>query len=137
MRKPVFGVCDQQVRLKSTLSATFAINTHIFCLALQVKKRKHRGSVVECLTLDRGATGSSLTGVTVLCPWARHINPSLVLVQPRKTHPYITERLLKGRKESNQTNKTNYENVWVAGANANETYKLFASHRIGGNQKCS
>ena len=27
-------------------------------------------------------------------PAARHINPSLVLVQPRKTCPYITERLL-------------------------------------------
>ena len=26
------------------------------------------GSVVECLTRDRGATGSSLTGVTGLCP---------------------------------------------------------------------
>ena len=25
-------------------------------------------SVVECLTRDRGAGGSSLTGVTVLCP---------------------------------------------------------------------
>ena len=33
--------------------------------------------------------------------------PSLVLVQPRKTRPYITERLLMGRKESNQTKKTN------------------------------
>ena len=33
------------------------------------------------------------------------INPSLVLVQPRKTRPFITERLLMGRKESNQTNK--------------------------------
>ena len=62
-------------------------------------------SVVECLTGDRGAAGSSLTGITVLCPWARHIYPSLVLVQPRKTLPYITERLLMGRKESNQTNK--------------------------------
>ena len=30
--------------------------------------------------------------------------PSLVLVQPRKTRPYITERLLMGIKESNQTN---------------------------------
>ena len=30
---------------------------------------------------------------------------SLVLVQPRKTRPCITERLLMGRKESNQTNK--------------------------------
>ena len=34
------------------------------------------------------------------------INPSLVMVQPTKTCPYITERLLMGRKESNQTNKT-------------------------------
>ena len=50
--------------------------------------------------------GSSLTGATALCPWARHINPSLVLVQPRKTRPFITERLLMGHKESNQTNDT-------------------------------
>ena len=35
----------------------------------------------------------------------KNINPSLVLVQPRKTRPVITERLLMGRKESNQTNK--------------------------------
>ena len=63
------------------------------------------GSVAECLTRDRGAAGSSLTGVTALCPWARHMYPSLVLVQPRKTRPFITERLLMGRKESNQTNK--------------------------------
>ena len=34
------------------------------------------------------------------------MNPSLVLIQPRKTCPFITERLLMGRKESNQTNKT-------------------------------
>ena len=33
------------------------------------------------------------------------INPSLVLIQPRRTRSYITERLLMGRKESNQTNK--------------------------------
>ena len=36
---------------------------------------------------------------------SKNINPSLVLVQPRKTLPFITERLLIGRKESNQTNK--------------------------------
>ena len=35
----------------------------------------------------------------------KNINPSLVLVQSRKTRPYITERLLMGRKESNQANK--------------------------------
>ena len=34
---------------------------------------------------------------------SKNINPSLVLVQPRKIHPFITERLLMGRKESNQT----------------------------------
>ena len=50
--------------------------------------------------------GSSLTGITGLCPWARHINPSLVLVQPRKTHAYIPERLLMVCKESNQTKPT-------------------------------
>ena len=67
--------------------------------------RECSGSVVECLTRDRGAAGSSLTGVTALCPLARHINPSLIMFQPRKTRPYITERLLMGRKGSNQTNK--------------------------------
>ena len=34
---------------------------------------------------DWGAADSNLTGITVLCPWARRINPSLELVQPRKT----------------------------------------------------
>ena len=34
--------------------------------------------------------------------------PSLVLVQPRKIHPCLTEKLLMGRKESNQTNKNMY-----------------------------
>ena len=37
-------------------------------------------------------------------PWARHIYPSLVLVQPRKTRPYITKRLLMGRKELLKSN---------------------------------
>ena len=61
--------------------------------------------MVECLSRDREAAGSSLTSVSPFCPWARHINSSLVLVQPRKTCPYITERLLMGRKESNKQNK--------------------------------
>ena len=42
------------------------------------------------------AAGVSLTGVTALCPRARHIEPSLVLVQPRKTSPDVTEILLSG-----------------------------------------
>ena len=35
----------------------------------------------------------------------KNISPSLVLAKPRKTSPFITEILLIGRKESNQTNK--------------------------------
>ena len=34
--------------------------------------------------------------------FTKSINPSLVLVQPMKTRPFITERMLMGRKESNQ-----------------------------------
>ena len=48
---------------------------------------------------------------------SKNINPSLVLVQPRKTQTFITERLLMGRKTSNQT-KTNknymlYSRIYV------------------------
>ena len=55
---------------------------------------------MSCLFLPQKAAGSSLTGITVLRPWAppwtRHIYPCLVLVQPRKTCPHITEKLLTG-----------------------------------------
>ena len=62
-------------------------------------------SVIECLTLDRRAASSSLTGVTALWSLSKNINPSLVLAQHRETRPFMTERLLMGRKESNQTDK--------------------------------
>ena len=72
--------------------------------------REQSGSMVECLTRGREAAGSSLNA---LCPWARHINPSLALVQPRKTRPCIAERLLMGHKESNQTkNNTIKYHTW-------------------------
>ena len=82
----------------------------------------NHGSVVECSNRDRRAAGSSLTGVTVLWSLSKvskgakirnrynqvpHVCPSLALVRSRKTRPYITERLLMVRKESNQTNKQN------------------------------
>ena len=74
--------------------------------------REHSGSVVECLTRDRGAAGSSLTGVNASWSLSKNIDPSLVLVQPRKTRPSITERLLMGRKESiKQTNFTSGREV--------------------------
>ena len=37
---------------------------------------------------------------------SKNINPSLALVQPRKTRPFVTEILLMGRKKSNQTKQT-------------------------------
>ena len=77
---------------------------------LNLKGRERNGSVVDCLTRDREAAGSNLAGVTALCPCARHINPSLGLVQPRMARPYITERLLTGCKESNQTNQQKRHN---------------------------
>ena len=55
---------------------------------------EHSGSVVECLTQDWGAAGSSLIGATVLCPWTKDIYPCLVLVQHSKTRPDVTEKLL-------------------------------------------
>ena len=75
-------------------------------------QRERSGSMLECLTRDRGPR-VRLTGVIALCPWARNIYPSLVLVQPRKTHPYITERLLVGRKESNKINLPEYAGVFA------------------------
>ena len=45
---------------------------------------------------------------------SKNINPSLVVVQPRKTRPFITERLLMGRKESNQTKQT--KKMWENGS---------------------
>ena len=45
---------------------------------------------------------------------SKNINPNLVLVQPRKTRPFINERLILGRSESKQTNKqTLNENACV------------------------
>ena len=66
------------------------------------------GSVVECLTWDQEAAGSSLTGVTALWSLSKTHLFSLVLVLPRKTRPCLTERLLMGHKKSNQTNKQKY-----------------------------
>ena len=45
----------------------------LFYLLLIFKKNQklseeHGGSVVKCLTRDRGVVGSSLTGGTVVCP---------------------------------------------------------------------
>ena len=51
---------------------------------------------------------------------SKTINPSLVLVQPRKTRPFITERLLMGRKRiksNKQTDIAMFEAFFVAEKN--------------------
>ena len=64
---------------------------------------------------DRGLGYSSLTAITALCPWARPINSCLVLVQPRKTRPDITEKLLTwlGHKKSNQANQLTFDQMFI------------------------
>ena len=58
---------------------------------------------------------------------SKNINPSLVLVQPRKTCPFITERLLMGCKESNQTNKTNPKSTLQKGCPTLEIFTFYVS----------
>ena len=68
-------------------------------------ERERSGSEVECLTRDRGAAGFEPHRRHCVVSLSKNINPSLVLVQPRKTRPFITERLLMGHKESNKKTK--------------------------------
>ena len=60
---------------------------------------------LRCRVLDWRPRGRRFEPHWRLCivSLSKNINSSFVLVQPRKTYPYITERLLMGRKESNQT----------------------------------
>ena len=66
--------------------------------------------MAQCRVLDSRPKGRGFEPHRRHCvvSLSKNINPSLVLVQPRKTRPFITERLLMGRKESNQTNKNKY-----------------------------
>ena len=56
--------------------------------------------------------------------------PSLVLVQSKKTRPCLTERLLMGRKESNQTKQTKTLRVMKDMPKENETE--FINHYTNG-----
>ena len=68
------------------------------------KYRERSGSVVSSAWLETEGSRVRALPASLRCgPWARHIYPSLELVQPGKTRPRLTERLLMGREESNQT----------------------------------
>ena len=54
--------------------------------------RKRSGRVLDSRPM--GCRFLSLTGLTALYPWATHINPCLVLVQPRRTRPDKTENIV-------------------------------------------
>ena len=74
------------------------------------KKKKEKGA--QCLSgrvLDSRPKGRGFEPHWRHCvvSLSKNINPSLVLVQPRKTRPFITERLLMGQKESNQRKEKN------------------------------
>ena len=62
----------------------------------------HSGRVFGSKPRGRGFNPQSLHCIVSL---SKTYNPILVLVHSRETRPYITERLVMGRKESNQTNK--------------------------------
>ena len=58
----------------------------------------------------------------IIINYGRHIYPSLVLVQTRKTRPCFTERLLMGRKKSNQTKTAPIGACWLGSTRFAPTY---------------
>ena len=58
---------DEPAQMYSLVRA-FGTHTHKLSCVLQYSFRERSGSVVECLTQDCGVVGSSLTGITALCP---------------------------------------------------------------------
>ena len=60
--------------------------------------------MAQCLNVTEGLRVRA-SPASLCCVLEQDINPSLVLVKPRKNCPFITEILLMGRKESNQTSK--------------------------------
>ena len=81
------------------------VHTQMPTLILHVGAQWLSGRVLDSRPKGRGFEPHQRHCVVFL---SKNINPSLVLVQHRKTRPFITERLLMGRKESNQTNKQTY-----------------------------
>ena len=80
----------------------FAILITSILVENRKRKRELSGRVLDSRPKGRGFEPHRRHCVVSL---SKNINPSLVLVKPRKTGPFITERLLMGRKASNQTNK--------------------------------
>ena len=84
--------------------ACLQTNTHTYMHRHTNLQRELSGRVLDSKPKGRGFEPHRRHCVVSL---SKSIHPSLALVQPRKTRPFITERLLMGRKESKQTNKQN------------------------------
>ena len=111
-KRNALGTGWEQMKKRVPTTAILGTVLEPYLRWTQQLMRERSGSVVEFLTQDRVVAGSSLTGVITLCPWARHINPCSVLVQPRKTRPDITEHLLTGTYRI-QSNKQNNRVCWL------------------------
>ena len=90
------------IMMKAQDTMTFAFGITI-CIHSIISTASHikgaqwlSGRVLDSRLRDRGFEPHRRHCVVSL---SKNINPSLVLVQPRKTRPFITERLLMGRKE--------------------------------------
>ena len=78
----------------------FPIETHITCdfPGGSGPPVPPSGSALESAWLETERPRVRASQASLSCgPWARHIYPSLVLVQPRKIRTCLTERLLMGR----------------------------------------
>ena len=83
--------------------------------------------MAQCRVLDSRLKGRGFEPHRRHCvvSLSKNINLSLVLVQPGKTRPFITERLLMGRKESNQTNQ---HTKYAKRVNRHTFFKSSAKH---------
>ena len=86
------------------------------CVARALVHQQYKRATVNSMIMIEGAQwlsgrvldsrprsrGFEPHGLHCFVSLSKNINPSLVLVQPRKTCPFITVRLLLGRKESIQ-----------------------------------
>ena len=71
----------------------------MFCHETCMGEQEHSGRVLDLRPRGRRFEPH---GCHCVVSFSKNINPRLVLVQPRKTRPFITERLLMGCNDSNQ-----------------------------------
>ena len=90
---------------KTLETGTKLTESQLFLSIYKIGAQWLRGRVLDSRPKGRGFEPRRRHCVVSL---SKNNNPSLVLAQPRKTRPFLMERLLLGSKESNQTNKSIY-----------------------------